>query len=393
METTGELRIGILYNAHGTYAAMGADGLRGARLAVAEFDNTVAGRPIIVLEEGTTPDPQDAYYSAKRLVEEQGVDFVVGPLSANEGLAVRNYAMDHPEITFVNGSSGAPNLTFPFHAPNFFNFVLNGVQAAAGLGQYAYDKLGYRMVVSIGESYSFPFAQIGAFTLEFCRAGGKVLDRHWVPVGEMDFSDFISSIPDDVDAVMAALSGNDSIVFLEQYAATGINKPLIGGSVLVDESLPHAEGALAKAIEGTIFGDVLAADNPDPTWQMYCEAYHKTFPDGRAYPSWFAVGYYSNMKAALLAMDSINGDLSNGQQAFQEALRTISFDGPCGRIYLDEHQHIVGNNFISTVQKGSDGRLEKTLIMVNEAVDQMLGMEADEFKKIGQFGLDNPPCN
>ncbi len=56
----------------------------------------------------------------------------------------------------------------------------------AGLGTYAFDKKGYKKVVTIAEDYSFPYTQVFGFMAEFCKAGGHVADKFWVPIGNKD---------------------------------------------------------------------------------------------------------------------------------------------------------------------------------------------------------------
>ena len=101
----------------------------------------------------------------------------------------------------------------------------------AGLGTLAYEHLGFRKVVTLGEQYSYPFAQVGAFVLQFCAAGGKIVERLWVPLMTEDYSHILDAIPDDADAILLALGGTDAIKFLEQYRATGKKKAIIGGVI------------------------------------------------------------------------------------------------------------------------------------------------------------------
>ena len=79
-------------------------------------------RPIELYPEGTIGTPDVAEHKAQVLIEQERVDFIVGPLSGNEGLAVRNYAKAHQDHVFLNGSSGAQELTILDSAPNFSTF-------------------------------------------------------------------------------------------------------------------------------------------------------------------------------------------------------------------------------------------------------------------------------
>ena len=94
-------------------------------------------------------------------------------------------------------------------APNFFRFGTDGAQWMAGLGTYAYTDKGYKRVAVVAEDYSFPYTQVFGFMAEFCKAGGKVPSKSWVPIGNKDFSSVIAALPDDVDAIYVALGGAD----------------------------------------------------------------------------------------------------------------------------------------------------------------------------------------
>ena len=77
-------------------------------------------------------------------MEQLDADVMIGPLSGDESIAVANYAKQHPDKTFVDGSAGAQDTTLKVQAPNFFRFNGDGAQWNAGLGDLAYNKLGWR---------------------------------------------------------------------------------------------------------------------------------------------------------------------------------------------------------------------------------------------------------
>ena len=135
---------------------------------------------------------------------------MVGPLSGGEGIAVKDYAKTQPNITFINGSSGAQAATLVNPAPNFFRFNTEGAQWMTGLGKAALAK-GYKRVMVIAEDYAFPYSQVQGFMAEYCRLGGKVPEKAWVPLGGKDYSSVIAKIPKDVDALMVVLGGADAV--------------------------------------------------------------------------------------------------------------------------------------------------------------------------------------
>ena len=61
-------------------------------------------------------------------------------------------------------------------------------------------------------------------------------------IGNKDFSSVVASIPDDIDAVYVALGGADAVNFLTQYEQAGGDKPMIGGSITVDQTVLGSKG-------------------------------------------------------------------------------------------------------------------------------------------------------
>ncbi len=386
---TTPLRIGVLATLFGPFKSLGKDGIRGVELAVQEFGGEVVGRPIELHVEATLGTPDAAEYRAAALIEQHQVDFIVGPLSGNEGLAVRNYARQHQDHVFLNGSSGAQELTIQDTAPNFFNFSLNGVQVVAGVGAYAYDVLGYRQIVTVGEEYSYPFAQVGGFMMEFCRRGGTVPRKIWVSLGETDYREAIAAIPCTADAVFVALGGTDASTFLRQYQETGKPKPLLGGSITTDQSI-LSSGEDIDYLAGLVAGGPTADDNPAPQWQQFVAAYQTSFTERFNFPSSFALQYYLNTKAGLTALQRVHGDLSNGQAGLKEVLSGLVLDGPCGPVALDRYHGAIGNSYVTVAKQAPSGVLYRSLLQVAEGISQTLGFPEQEYLALGTFDQHSP---
>ena len=148
----------------------------------------VGGKEIKLVYECSDATPDKATAAVRRLVEEDHVDIVQGPLSGDEGIAVKEYAKTHPEMVFIDGGSGAQATTLNDPAPNFYRFHTEGTQWMAGLGSYAYNKLGWRNVVTIADDYGFPYSQVAGFLAEFCSLGGTIDKKVWPPLGTTDYS-------------------------------------------------------------------------------------------------------------------------------------------------------------------------------------------------------------
>lgn len=388
------IKLGALATLEGAFTVLGEDGMRGVRMALEEFDNQAGGKTIELITGSSDASPDSAVRAARKLVEQDGVQILVGPLSGSEGLAVKDYAKTQPDTTFVNGTSAAQDTTLRESAENFFRFSTDGAQWMAGLGEYAYNEKGYRSVAVLAEDYSFPYTQVFGFLEPFCRLGGEApIDaRFWVPIGNKDYSSVIAALPDEVDAIFVALGGADAVNFLTQYEQAGGELPLIGGSITVDQSVLGSKGRTRDFIIGTPSAGPISDTWDDARWNDFVAAYQQQFPDGFPSPSLFAHGYYINTKAVLLALNEVEGDLSDGGAKFRAALSALEFETPTGMVKLDERRNAIADIFLTEVIEGPDGNLLNKTISVTPQVNQTLGVPYEDFLKYGQVGRENPSC-
>src|SRR5579863_1868639 len=398
-----KIKIGVTATLEGTYTVLGEDGMRGYELALKAHGGKAGGREIETVVGSTDASPDSAVRAAKKLVEQDKVDILISPLSGSEGIAIRDYSKTQPQITVMNAGSGALETTYGdpsagvSPSPTFYRTNLDGAQWQAGLGDYAYNVKHYKKIATVGEDYSFVYTQVMGLTVEFCKAGGEISKRFWVPLGTKDFASVISSLPDDVDAVYLGLGGADAVNFLNQYQQAGGNAHLLGGSIMVDQTVLSSKGKAKEALIGTIAASGMADNDPNPKWQAFVKAYQahaKTgyYKNAFASPSLLAINYYNSADAVFKALDQVKGDLSNNNEKFRAALKATVLDAPNGKITLDENRQAIGTNFVTEVVKDDKGDLIAKVVKVIPNVQERLGFSKAVFDKFVPPGRDNPPC-
>src|SRR5581483_11407994 len=127
------IKVCALTNLEGPFAVPGLDGHRGVDLAVKLHNGTAGGKKIQILKYSSDATPDKAVAATRKAVEQDHVDVMIGPLSGDEGIAVKNYSKTHPEMVFINGSSGAQATTLQDPSPNFYRFNTEGAQWMVGL--------------------------------------------------------------------------------------------------------------------------------------------------------------------------------------------------------------------------------------------------------------------
>ena len=265
-----KIKIGVTATLEGTYTVLGEDGMRGYELAVKAHGGKAGGREIETIVGSTDASPDSAIRAAKKLVEQDKVDVLISPLSGAEGIAVRDYSKTQPQITVINASSGAVETTYGdpsagvTPSPTFYRFNMDGAQWHAGLGDYVYNVKHYKKIATVAEDYAFTYTQVMGLTVEYCKAGGQISKRFWVPLGTKDFASTIAALPDDVDAIYLGLGGADAVNFLNQYQQAGGNAHLIGGSIMVDQTVLSSKGKAKDALIGTPAASGYGRRRPQP---------------------------------------------------------------------------------------------------------------------------------
>jgi ABC-type branched-subunit amino acid transport system substrate-binding protein len=230
--------------------------------------------------------------------------------------------------------------------------------------------------------------------MEFCGLGGEITERFWVPLGTKDFASVIAALPDDVDAIYLGLGGGDAVNFLNQYQQAGGEAALIGGSIMVDQTVLSSKGNAKDALIGTVAasgqGDTWEAES----WQTFVKDYQDAFAPEERFPSpsLLATNYYGATLATLTALDAVGGDLSGGHDQFREVLAGLELDAPNGKITLDENRQAIGTNFVTEVIEDGDGNLVSKVVQVIENVNQTLGKDPALFQSIGAPARDVPEC-
>jgi branched-chain amino acid transport system substrate-binding protein len=215
-----------------------------------------------------------------------------------------------------------------------------------------------------------------------------------VPLGTKDFASTIAALPDDVDAIYLNLGGADAVNFLNQYEQAGGKGHLMGGSIMVDQTVLSAKGDAKNAMIGTLASSGMADTWDDPGWKAFVTLYQGATPADKRLPSpgLLATNYYDATMAMYQALDKVGGDLSDNQAKFKDALSHTTIDAPNGKISLDENRQAIGTNFVTEVVEDGNGGLASKVVKIVPDVHQTLGYPHDVFAKIGPPSRTNPEC-
>lgn len=382
----GPIKIGFIAPMTGGMAQVGKDMSNGAEMYFEEIGYKVAGRKIEVILEDTQAVPAIALTKARKLVESDKVHVLTGGLLASTGYALAPYVTAQ-KIPMVYQVMAADDLTQRQPSKYIVRTGWSSSQPSHPFGEWVYKTLGYKKVVTFAADYAFGYEVVGGFQKTFEEAGGKVIQKIWMPLATVDFAPYIAQIKRDADAVFALMVGAMALRFPKQYQEAGLKEriPVIGGGTTTDEFvLP----SLGDEVIGYITPLQYSAALDTPINKRFAQSYRKKY--GKV-PGYYSETSYTGARWIVEAAKAINGDVEN-KEKFLEALRKLELkDAPKGPLRLDEFANPIQNIYVRKVEKVA-GELQNTVIHTFENVSQFWKYDPKEFLKQPVYSRDFPPC-
>jgi branched-chain amino acid transport system substrate-binding protein len=380
------IKVGFMAPLSGIFAQAGKDMLEGIRLAFEQIGYQSAGRKIELIEEDSEGNPAVAQAKYRKLVTQDHVHVLTGVLLSNIGYGlIQPIERDQLPTLFLTTPD---DLT----KKNVSKWILRTNFAASQpmhpLGDYAAKALKYKKVVAIAMDNPFGHEQIGGFQRVFEDAGGRVVQKIWVPLNALDFAPYLTQVGKDADAVCAVFVAAQGVRFIKQYAEYGLKArlPLIGSGVMTDEHVIRNLGDEAVGAVGALIWAPTLTTPANRTYLKLAEA-----KVGRT-PAYFTAIMYSAGRWVAEAAKIVEGRVED-RERFLAAIRKASetVEDPRGPIKLDDLGNPTQNVYILKVEKVG-GQLTNTVVHTYPMVSQFWTYKADEFLKLPAYSRDYPPA-
>jgi len=357
------IKIGAILDFTGPVADLGPKFKAGIELALEEAGYKVAGRDIkLIVEDGAT-DVTTALDKFKKLVEKDGIHICIGPLMGDAHLAIAPYAAENKVLitSLINGM---------YETIKYKTYIIYPTTVDAQtypFGQYAYQKLGYKSVITIGANYAGKIGYANGFAKGFQDAGGTVVQQLWPAVGSPDYSPFISTFK-KADVVMYALEGPGPVSrFIYQYRQAGLKMPM----VTITQDGDYTPEALKE------LGDIALGIQGEAsyTWQLDTPA-NKTFVKAiqaktKVLPSCSEQNAYTLTKVVLEGLKATGGDDSFGK--LWPAVLKLKMDTPQGPLSFTPEGVAITDMYVTEAQKkGGEYVLSPPLFTVKAVRDWRL---------------------
>ncbi|MYA85512.1 MAG: ABC transporter substrate-binding protein [Acidimicrobiaceae bacterium] len=266
--------IGFTSDASGQYANSGAMDRRGMILAIDEFNakGGVLGRPVTYIHYDTETTPATGTRVAQRLIEQDGVDFLVGAVSSGVANAISQVAQEHGVIYFNSNSSSPTESSTNCHRTKFV-WDGHGGNFAKATVLGAVESFGPNWLL-LTNDYVWGH-ETSARTRALAESlGVTIVDELLVPQGTRDFSSYLLTIQQQAPDVVAAAVGGDDLKALRlQVIDQGLDTEM--GWINNQQDWPDVYGTPPFGIFGTTWYYNLEL----PGVAAFVSAYQDTYGD------------------------------------------------------------------------------------------------------------------
>ncbi len=299
---------------------------KGIKTALAQLDNQFEGRPLEYFPEDNGSDPVVAVDKARKLVESDGINCMIGPIFSPSAKSVADYlgkSTGIPEMSIV----GQP--TDNLETANKLAFIHTGFFDSHGyyFGKYLAE-LGYKTANVINYDDTPAYALTAGFKKAFVdEGGGQVLSENYVPLDVVDFSAYLTTMK-PVDVTVFWIFGNGAVPFVQQYNDYGLTAPL---AAPMSNNFSDAQLAeLGDVGLGMIACDYYAYTIDNAANDEFIAAYQKLYPG--EYPTPQGYGAWQGVMLYLEGLKATGGDTTPAKVI--EAMSTLSLDTPAGKVTI-----------------------------------------------------------
>ena len=220
------VRIGLDNPLTGTYAALGKNELIGAQLALSHINakGGILGRKAeLLVEDSTSGDAGTAVEKARKLIDRDQVNFLVGNINSALAQAIANVAYEKSIFHVVPGGH-TDSVTGSNCHWNVFR-ICNTTQMEANAVAGSLIKNAGKKWYYLTPDYAFGHTLQAGLEAAAAKLGGTKVGGDLTPLGTTDFSSYlIKAQSASPDVIIFLQAGDDAVNALKQAVQFGLDK-------------------------------------------------------------------------------------------------------------------------------------------------------------------------
>jgi len=220
------VKIGYDNPVTGVYAALGKNELYGCQLALEQINakGGILGRKVdLLVEDSTSGDAATAVEKARKLIDRDKVDFLVGNINSALAVAMANVSYEKGVFHVVPGGHTDPVTGTNCHW-NVFR-ICNTTQMEANAVAGTLIKTAGKKWYYITPDYAFGHTLQAGLEKACTALGGTKVGGDLTPLGTTDFSSYlIKAQAANPEVIIFLTAGDDAVNALKQAVQFGLDK-------------------------------------------------------------------------------------------------------------------------------------------------------------------------
>lgn len=328
------LKIGVIGTTSGPVATWGEQDVRGFQLGVEWATggaNAVLGRPLQIIIEDDAGNAGQAVQKARKLLEVDGAEILVGPPMSGAAIAVMDVAKEF-DVVHILPNASADAITGENFSRNTFRTGRAISQEYMIMAKYIAENLG-KKVVLFGPDTTFIHASAAGFEQALQAFGATEVTVLYAPPDTVDFNPFLQRIIDAAPEVVVPMpvGTNWEVSLPQQMQQAGIfNRMKVAGTALLSGSLKALGDAGIGMVQPVVYYYSLY-DNPINQW--FVEAHQQRF--GTPPEVFTGQGF----AAGVAMVRALEGAGSTDTEALIAVLEGLEFESPKGTIVIRAEDH------------------------------------------------------
>ena len=288
LANASEIKLGVAITLTGPQSSVGRESERGIELAVKEINDAggILGKKFQVIKYDEKGDPQESLKVVTRLIEQDQVNVIFGPLSSNSMMAVGEYVNNAKTVT-MGPAVGVvwTNQGWDYVFRCTSNTYMQCVQAADLIEKQGYKKIA---IFNINEEYGNNSRKDIIALLEKKNIGIQIVANEVYKNGDTDFtSQSVRIANSGADCVFLVGWANDCGSLLKQIRRSGFEGPIVGDNSLPGLPVREVAGSASDDVYCTaayILPDTVAEIDTNPSFtspmiNKFLHAYYKEFKE------------------------------------------------------------------------------------------------------------------
>ena len=221
------IKVGMIDPLTGVYAAPAQNEVTGAKLALEQINakGGVLGRPIELLIEDSANDVGTGVQKARKLIERDGIQFLIGDVNSGIALAIGQVSNEKGILHIVSGGH-TDGITGKDCHWNVYRVCNTTSMEANAVAEQLFTKFGKKWHF-ITPDYAFGHTLQKAALKDLEKFGGTMTGNELTPLGTTDYSAYlIKARAANPDVLLVLPQGGDMINCMKQIAQFGINKQI-----------------------------------------------------------------------------------------------------------------------------------------------------------------------